>query len=141
MKLILLALCFIFALVNCQCGDCTFTCWQVNPGSDLFADCTGTNLAPNVYINGTFIEEDCGGCSESTDRVKGYFGYSDEGNSWCWIAKSDLSGGYSCNTLEIQERSQKWKVSTPKRGCPSPGCYTPIGNSMVRGDASYSGNG
>ena len=135
--------------VNASCGGvtCTYTCWaSINPAADRFAACTGTDHAPSVPLVGGFMQEDCGGCAQSTDRVKGYWPDASD-NSWCWVAASDLSGPSACSPDAIKRAHlssqgllpSQIRQSKEGRQCRTSGCWTPTNESMVRGDAGNNG--
>jgi hypothetical protein len=92
------------------------------------------------------LQEDCGGCSYSTDRVKGY--WSGGGNTWAWIATSDLSNPRSCPPpvveAAVETKYQMMKGPSNALGsCMAAGMYTvnQPGGAQVRGSAGDPSNG
>lgn len=50
---------------------CTYTCWKtVNTAAWKFAACTGQGTVPVNGGSHTFIQENCGQCPYTTDRVR-----------------------------------------------------------------------
>jgi len=145
LKMMAVKLICVTLLISFICGylaqDCTYECFDWNSAGDRFAACTGTLLAPAVPIAGQFMQEICGGCAYSTDRVKGYFPQDDD-NSWSWIPTQDLSNGSPCSPEAINHTlglKKRWATEVNvDPTCPAPGMYS-TSASMVRGDAGDNG--